>query len=97
MLSLDSKTQIYHLPKGNQEAPSMLYQAGNEREKEDFSCPAKFLLPSEHVLVINISNLRLHHQAVKYFLIWGSEFGTLVIGDWGKESESNEYSLKELH
>lgn len=75
----------------------MLYQAGNEREKEDFSCPAKFLLPSEHVLVINISNLRLHHQAVKYFLTWGSEFGTLVIGDWGKEGESNEYSLKELH
>lgn len=44
---------------------SKLYREGNKKEKEDFSCPVKSLLLSEHVGVTNTCHLRLQYQAVK--------------------------------
>lgn len=50
----------------SKEHASKLYRERNEKEKEDFSCPLKFLLLSEHIGVTNICDLRLQYQAAKY-------------------------------
>lgn len=93
-----AKLRFITSQRGTKKQASMLYGVANEREKEDFSCPAKSLLPSEHVLVINICNLRLRYQAVKYrFNLGVSVRNAVAKGERGKEGEGNEHSLKELH